>query len=90
MGQNWISETAVMLNKINKETKQLLEEDLSVEEFHKRHEKLMRYWEQETKRLQNTYENIRKTKAIPKHSHITRHLTDKYLLKKLFRKIEED
>lgn len=80
------SETA--LNRINEETKKLLEEDLSIEEFHKRHDKLMRYWEQETKNLQNHYETIRKTKAIPKHYHISRHLTDKYLLKKLLNKLD--
>ena len=80
------SETA--LNKIHEETQRLLDEELSIEEFHKRHEKLMKYWEQETMRLQTCYETVRKTKAIPKHYHITRHLTDKYLLKKLLNKLE--
>lgn len=89
MEQNWTTETTRLLNKVNAETDKLLKENLTIEEFHIRHEKLMKFWDEESKRLKEKYPPLRKTKAIPKNSHLTTHMTDKYVLNKLLNKFYE-
>ena len=85
MKQNWVNETAKMLKIVNRKTEQLMAENLPEEEFHKRHQEIMNYWDSETLRLQNKYPNHNSIKARPKSSHITRHLTDKYLIHKMLK-----
>lgn len=88
MELNWTSETAEMLKKINEETDKLIKEDLPIEEFHKKHNKLMQFWDEEEKRLKNKYPSPNKLKAIPKNRHITTHMADRFLLRKMLNKFK--
>ena len=85
MKQNWITETAKLLQSVNKKTEQLLAQNLQDEEFHKRHQAIMDFWESETLRLQNKYPNQNSIKARPKSNHVSQHLTDKYLIAKMLK-----
>ena len=85
MKQNWITETAQLLKMVNKKTEQLMKQNLPNEEFHKQHLDIMSFWENETIKLQNKYPNQTSINARPKKSHITRHLTDKYLIHKMLK-----
>lgn len=90
MEQNWTNETAEMLRIVNEETKKIMSENLTKEEFQKKHEKIMKFWDEEEKRLREKYPMKRKLKATPKSSHLTTHMTDKYVIKKLLNKFYED
>lgn len=88
MKHNWETETALMLKNVNAKTEELMALNLPADEFHKRHQEIMDYWDKETKRLQTKYPAPSKPKAIPKANHKTQHLTDKFLIDKLFKKLQ--
>ena len=88
MNKSWEEETAQMLQKINDETKKLLNADLPIEEFHKKHQELMDYWHETSKKIQIHHPLSNKPKAIPKHNHHTHHMTDKYLIHKIIKKLQ--
>lgn len=87
MNKSWEQETAEMLKTINDETEKMLNSNLSAEEFHKKHEELMTFWNETSKKIQENHLNENKFKARPKPSHQTTHMTDKYLIEKLLRKL---
>ncbi len=87
MNHNWEYETAEMLKRINDETEKLLHANLSDEEFHKKHQELIDYWDATSKKIQEHHPFKHKPKAKPKHGHQTHHMTEKYLLYKLIRKL---
>ena len=87
MNHSWEYETAEMLKKINDETEKLLHANLTDEEFHKKHNELIDYWDETSKKIQQNHPLKNKPKARPKHNHNTHHMTEKYLLYKLIRKL---
>ena len=89
MNKNWVTETALMLKKVNDRTEQLLHLNLSDEEFHKRHQEIMDYWDNETLRLREKYPLENSFKARPKSHHLSHHMTNKYQMKKMFNKYYE-
>ena len=80
----------MMGGKINEETKKLLDANLSIEEFHKKHEELMNFWHETSKKIQQNHKFNNKPKARPKSSHYSHHMSDKYHIEKLFRKLYEN
>ncbi|MBO5954437.1 MAG: hypothetical protein J6Q13_00530 [Clostridia bacterium] len=88
MTKTWEQETAEMLKKINDETEKLLHSDISEEEFHKKHQELIDYWNETSKKIQQNHPFKRKPKAHPKHNHQSHHMTEKYMLKKILRNIK--
>lgn len=76
-----------MLKKINDETRKLLDANLPIEEFHKKHQELMDYWTETSKKIQNNHPFKNKPKARPKHNHQTHHMSEKYLLYKILKKL---
>lgn len=87
MNKSWEHETAEMLKKINDETEKLLTANLTEEEFHKKHQELIDVWSETSKKIQLNHPLTNKPKARPKHGHQTHHMTEKYLLYKLLRKL---
>ena len=54
------------------------------------HKKLMKFWDDESNRLKEKYPIKRQTKAIPKTNHLSRHMTDRFIMKKLLNKFYEE
>lgn len=89
MNKTWEAETAQMLKKINDETRKLLDANLPIEEFHKKHQELMDYWHETSKKIQQNHPFTMKPKARPKHHHQTHHMSEKYQLHKILKKFEQ-
>ena len=83
--KTWEQETAEMLKKINDETEKLLNANLPDEEFHKKHQELIDYWNETSKKIQQNHPLKNKPKARPKHTHQSQHMTEKYLIHKILR-----
>ena len=86
MHKSWDHETAQMLKRINDETEKLLNSNLSAEDFHKKHQELVDYWNETSKKIQQ-HNNLKyKPKARPKQSHHTHHMSEKYLIEKILKR----
>lgn len=90
MNKSWERETAEMLHKINEETRKLLDANLPIEEFHKKHQELMDYWHEASKKIQQNHPMRIKPKARPKHTHHSHHMTEKYHLHKILKQFHSD
>lgn len=90
MAKTWEQETAEMLKIINDETEKLLHANLPTEEFHKKHEELMRFWNETSKKIQQNHPMNLKPKARPKHHHQSHHMTDKFFLNKMLKQLYKD
>ena len=90
MHKTWEEETALMLKKINDETEMLLEANLPLEEFHKKHQELTDYWHETSKKIQQNHQMSLKPKARPKHHHQTHHMTEKYQIQKILKQFYKD
>ena len=86
--KTWEQETAEMLKKINEETDKLLNENLPDEEFHKKHQELIDYWNETSKKIQQNHPFKQRPKARPKHSHHSHHMTERYMIEKILRDIK--
>jgi len=89
MNKTWELETAEMLKKINEETRNLLDANLPIEEFYKKHQELTDYWHETSKKIQQNHPLTLKPKARPKHGHHTHHMSEKYQIKKILSKFYE-
>ena len=87
MNKTWEHETAEMLQHINNETEKLLNATLSAEDFHKKHQELVDYWNATSKKIQQHHPLKYKPKARPKHAHNTHHMSEKYLIEKILKKL---
>ena len=90
MHKTWEEETAQMLKFINDETEKLLNTNLTTDEFHKKHQELMDYWHETSKKIQQNHPLTLKPKARPKHHHQTHHMSEKYQIQKLLSKFHEE
>ena len=90
MKKNWVTETAKMLKRVNDKTEHLLKQNLPEEEFHKRHQEIMDYWDAETIRLRKEYPVVHKFQARPKYNHKTTHMSEKFQAKKIFNQFFND
>ena len=88
MNKSWERETAEMLKFINDETEKLLHANLPIDEFHKKHQDLMNYWHETSKKIQSHHPLKNKPKARPKHNHQTHHMSEKYQIHKILKKFE--
>ena len=88
MTKTWEQETAEMLKKINDETEKLLHANLPEEEFHKKHQELIDYWNETSKKIQLNHPLKNKPKAHAKHNHQSHHMTEKYMLKKILKDLK--
>lgn len=89
MNKSWEQETAEMLEKINEETEKLLTSNLPRDEFHKKYQEIIDFWNETSKRVQQNHPLNHKPKARPKYAHHSHHMSDKYHLEKMFRKLYE-
>ncbi len=89
MKKTWDEETAHMLQKINDEIEKLLNSNLSPEEFQKKHDELMDYWHETSKKIQQNHSLSLKPKARPKHNHHSHHMSEKYHIKKILFRFED-
>lgn len=87
MKDNWITETTKLMSVVNEKTEKLMKLNLNDEEFHKKHQEIMDFWEAETKKLQNKYPMSNRPKAKPKSSHQINHMTNKYYIHKILNQI---
>ncbi len=88
MNKFWEKETSQMLERINDETEKLLTSNLTTDEFQRKHQELMDFWQEASKRIQENYELLLKPKARPKHNHSSNHMSEKYKVRKALSKFE--
>ena len=90
MKTTWEEEISHMLNTIDIETEKLLNSNLSNDDFHKKHQELTDYWHETLQRIQHKHTLTFKPKARPKHNHYSHHMNEKYHIKKLISKLNND